>query len=585
MRIASRGVMPLLALALCWASAMQAADTKLELGVPNPTINTAYFIPDFVGVLAVQPRNLLAQPVLAKSPLGEMLGSLQNDVGFDMRKLDEAIFAMGPRVGPRPEDAPTGEVVGIILRNSEPFVRDKFPKNLRDAVEATHEGHKYYASPNPWQPSFALPNDKTLIIASEGDLKRMLTAKATKSPLIDAMAKADRRKGANLVVAVDPIRKMAAADGANQQQLPPPIDTFLKIAELVDTVDVSVGASDLALDGFLRTKNVDSADQLLGFTNSLLGLATVGLDQLGEQVKQAPPNQRREIEAGVKLAKEVLGLIKPKVEGTNVAIHIEGKSTQDAVSAAIALAVPQIEKARASAERYKATNNLRQIVLSMHNYESAHNKLPSNKLDKNGKPLLSWRVAILPYVEQQALHDQFKLDEPWDSPANKKLLEKMPDVFKSAGSKAPVGKTTYLGVKGKGTIFGADKPLGFADLTDGTSNTILVVDAADDRAVEWTKPDDLAFDPEKPLAGLVGHLPDRFLAAFADGSVRFLPAKIDPEMLRRVMTHSDGKVIELPDENDFEGEEGAAKTTTSNKVDRAVVPEPPPIKTTVEKKK
>src|ERR1700721_4145755 len=89
-----------------------------------------------------------------------------------------------------------------------------------------------------------------------------------------------------------------------------------------------------------------------------------------------------------------------------------------------------------------SSNNLKQIVLAFHNYYSTYNILPSDVLDTDGKPLLSWRVAILPFVEEQALWMQFKMDEPWDSPNNKKLIEKMPKLYAPIRVKARAGETS-----------------------------------------------------------------------------------------------------------------------------------------------
>src|SRR5208337_936304 len=95
----------------------------------------------------------------------------------------------------------------------------------------------------------------------------------------------------------------------------------------------------------------------------------------------------------------------------------------------IALLLPAVQSAREAARRAQCVNNIKQIMLAMHNYISANNAFPRDITDKNGKPLLSWRVAILPYVEQGVLFDKFKLDEPWDSPHNQELLKYMPLVY------------------------------------------------------------------------------------------------------------------------------------------------------------
>ena len=162
------------------------------------------------------------------------------------------------------------------------------------------------------------------------------------------------------------------------------------------------------------------------------------------------------------------------------------------------------KSAREAARRAQSMNNLKQIGLAMHNYHDARRPFPpAFKADKDGKPLLSWRVLILPYLEEDELYQQFHLDEPWDSEHNKKLIDKMPDVYKSPNSSlAGEGKTNYLTVRGEKTIFSGGKGARIADIADGTSNTIMVVEAADEKAVPWTKPDDFEYDENNPLKGL-----------------------------------------------------------------------------------
>jgi hypothetical protein len=191
------------------------------------------------------------------------------------------------------------------------------------------------------------------------------------------------------------------------------------------------------------------------------------------------------------------------------------------------------------------------LALGMHNYHSAYNAFPAHAIySKDGKPLLSWRVALLPYLEQDNLYKQFKLDEPWDSEHNKKLIEKMPDVFRSSRMKVKkAGMTTFLAPVGEGLMFtGTAQGSKIADITDGTSNTIMLVDAADEQAVVWTKPDDLKVDPNAPFKGLLGHYPGFFLAAFADGSQHAIPKNLPPKTLWALFTRSGGEVIDWPRE-------------------------------------
>ena len=132
----------------------------------------------------------------------------------------------------------------------------------------------------------------------------------------------------------------------------------------------------------------------------------------------------------------------------------------------------------------------------MHNYHSANNAFPKPAItDKEGKPLLSWRVAILPYIEQQELYNKFKLDEPWDSPHNKALLEgDAADLPLPEPGQAPSrSRRPTRSSSATGALFEKGQDVGIADVTDGTSNTLMVVEAKE--AVPWTKPDDLTFDP------------------------------------------------------------------------------------------
>jgi WD40 repeat protein len=151
-----------------------------------------------------------------------------------------------------------------------------------------------------------------------------------------------------------------------------------------------------------------------------------------------------------------------------------------------------------------------------------------------GKPLLSWRVAILPIIGQMDLYKQFHLDEPWDSPHNIKLLDKMPDVF--AIDPKQKGTTTVFQVfVGKDAPFPPDQPILYpAGFADGTSRTILVAEAAE--AVPWTKPEDLTYDATQALPQLGGVRPDGFYVGMADGSTRFVHKSVSEKTIRAAIT-------------------------------------------------
>jgi len=220
---------------------------------------------------------------------------------------------------------------------------------------------------------------------------------------------------------------------------------------------------------------------------------------------------------------------------------------------AVGLLLPAVQAAREAARRSQTMNNVKQILLAMHNYESEKRRFPSQAIcDDEGKALLSWRVTILPYLGEEELYRQFHLDEPWDSAHNRRLVERMPNVYADPNADpatTAAGKTTFQVFTGKGTPF-AEPAKGptLRGITDGTSRTIALSEMLPDDAVPWTKPEDRSFDADKPLEG-VGN-PRRpgglFIVALMDGSVRMVDPTIDPDTFKAMVTPAGGEVIAGP---------------------------------------
>ncbi len=186
----------------------------------------------------------------------------------------------------------------------------------------------------------------------------------------------------------------------------------------------------------------------------------------------------------------------------------------------IALLLPAVYAARNTARDQVSMNNLRHLALAMMNYESATMSLPGPG-GGEGNSGLSWRVRILPFIEERELYQQFHRDEPWDSEHNKTLIDKMPDFYGSPTISAETGKTVIQVPVGNGAMFdlNSDKGPTHSELSDGSSNTIMIVEVDADEAVVWTKPDDWEFDPAAPKRGLG----KRCRVCFADGHAEVLP--------------------------------------------------------------
>jgi hypothetical protein len=218
-----------------------------------------------------------------------------------------------------------------------------------------------------------------------------------------------------------------------------------------------------------------------------------------------------------------------------------------------------VDGMEAEIRRLLGAVKLRVIGRAMHTYHDSCKHLPTPAIyNKNGKALLSWRVAILPFVGLDELYQRFKFDEPWDSPHNKRLLTQMPDVYTPVGAFRTPGMTYYQAFVGPHAGFEPGKLVRLQSISDGSSNTLLVAEAA--APVPWTKPEDLPFDPHQAPPRLGGPYGGDFHALWADGRVSFLSKDVDRLMLRAAVTRNGREPFSremMPDTNLFTlGDEG-----------------------------
>jgi prepilin-type processing-associated H-X9-DG protein len=200
-------------------------------------------------------------------------------------------------------------------------------------------------------------------------------------------------------------------------------------------------------------------------------------------------------------------------------------------------------------ERRQCLDQLKRLGVAMHEYHEQHGHFPAPAiLGRDGKPLLSWRVALLPHLGYRSLYERFRLDEPWDSPHNRALLAEMPREFGCpAGPGRRAGRTSYMVIVGPendaysvNTAFGPTRGADIRHFTDGTSNTILVLET--DTLVPWTKPDDLHWQKGGPPPRLESPHGGGAPALFADGTARFLKPTISPQILLALITMNGNEV-------------------------------------------
>jgi hypothetical protein len=455
--------------------------------------------------------------------LGDVAGQTEKLLGARPADIERLSFLV---LSPGPGSELT--VVGL----KQPYDKAKV-KALAgpDAKEETFKGHTLFAGK---QTTVALIGDRAYVRGAADPIRSFLdrTGREKEGPLSEAKR---LLAGKHSAVAALNVPLFAEEVGGNLPGEAEGLKPLLEAKSATISVDLAEESR-----GTLRLKFAGEAEARRGVKGLQAGveLARTGLALGKKELARVPGGDV----LGKLLDQLDLALKDAKVEQDGALVRATARMKIDAavVTAGLADAVRKQQKA---AGRMQSVNNLKQIALAMHNWVDANGGTmpPEAVFGKDGKPLLSWRVLILPYVEQDDLYKQFHLNEPWDSEHNKKLLGKMPSVYAAPGQKSATD-THYQGFYGKGAFFEGKQGRRFpADFPDGTSNTIMVVEAA--KGVPWTKPEDLDYDPAKPLPKLGGLFPGGFNAALCDGSVRFISNAVTPKTLHLLIQRNDGQPL------------------------------------------
>ena len=248
----------------------------------------------------------------------------------------------------------------------------------------------------------------------------------------------------------------------------------------------------------------------------------------------------------IRKIKPSMVLVRTSEQGIEIEARqtIPSNSTAAAMPVLVGMLLPAVGQVRQAAKDVQSLNNLKQLSLASLNHESAFMRYPTDGPKGGNDHKFSWRVHILPFIEEGNIYDQIKFDEPWDSDHNKALLAKTPDVFKSPTRNLPEGMTVYRGFKGErgeGVLGGVDgKGTRIGRITDGTSNTILIAEVPDSMATHWAKPDCLNVDEQvaQKLLSAKGSM----LVAFCDGSTHRIPTTIATKDLVTFLSCNEGNI-------------------------------------------
>lgn len=536
----------------------------------QPVPGAEFIPPSAVGVGYLRAEKLLDTTLVKNYPVevAEAFGAKY--FGFNPMKITSATFYV---VAPSPA-SPVPEAVAIV-KTSETLKVEKFFHNIGElGRDLTLDDSVKEIMPNLKGRAFRIAgfpdDDFAAHLLDEhtflfGTLIGVARAAGTPHQELSAPAKMLSEAGADADIAfvlnVDPVRDEINAV-VETQPIPFPFTVYKQLPSATKSISLRGTLVD-KLGVTLKINGVDEAgaDKLETIAGFTLGIAEAGM--MGEAQKLADSDDEIEAAMGryqTRMAESVLKMLTPKREGDSLVIKIEQTDNGNAamnvaiIGVLVALLLPAVQQARSAARRASSTNNLKQIALAFHNFHDTFLGLPPQAItDKEGKKLLSWRVAILPFIEQKGLFDKFHLDEPWDSEHNRKLIAEMPAIYSNPNSTAPQGYTNYVVPLGKGMAFEEPGPLPegrtfgqgtkFSSFTDGMSNTIFCVENNNDAAVIWTQPSDLEVDLTNVWQDLGKSQVGGFNAAFADGSVRFISDKASEKLLQLMFQRNDGQVL------------------------------------------
>lgn len=466
--------------------------------------------------------------------------------GIELNQFDQFLVIA---FAPNPEKRPLGREPVLAVKTTKKVSFDKLIAWVGgDGPGAKREvaGREYRVSPSGR--AFYAPDERNLLFGSENAIRGLI--EATKdgggapkwSKQFEAVSTSQVGFALDMEAAQQSIKQM-------QFRGNPTPSAFAAFSPLWEKTTVAVAGIQFSNESRATVsaycRNGEDARQVQRTVQSLIPLAQNMLAGNKSHLARMPPDMRGQISAMIAFFEKLLDDVNVDTATTDngavVSLNVETEAL--AIPMLIGLALPAVQSARAAARRTQSMNNMKQLGLAMHNYHAVYKKFPAAVMTAmDGKTKYSWRVALLPFLEQKNLYDSYNFEEPWDSPDNLKVLNAMPITYRHPNE--PEGTTTssYYALIGEQTAWGdGDTGIGLRDIVDGSSNTALFFDAK--RKIPWTKPDDIKYSADDDIPTLGGYEAAGFMAALADGSVRFFSKDVDEKTLRAVITRNGKEVI------------------------------------------
>jgi len=523
------------------------AAAQAPVAAPAVSAISTQMIPaNALATVMIFPQEILSAPEMKMMPIEIADAWMVENIGVDLSSIQSLTGVVGT-------PGPAGLEFGVWIQLKQDFDARRLKRERFAGPAEQVAGHM--AIPLAEVPGAYLHrvDPRTYVVATGEFLGAMLTTNGNAGPLAQFVASRKRQTPIVAAMVMAPVRgeiQGAAAMIAQNLELPMPLRQLTEIPNFTEAVLIEASGSS---SGFSRLTLVANDEADAGRMSKILddGMQ-FGKDVAMMRALQAVDGQGPVPDATrnyfQRLGNEMSAMLTPKLSGQELTIQLDSSNSAYASTGVlVGLLLPAVQASREAARRMSSSNNLKQILLAFHNYEATYRYFPAAiQRDPQGQPLLSWRVAILPFIDQVELYNQFHLDEPWDSEHNIKLLDRMPAVYADPSLTLPPGMTIYQVPTGDGLLFDPSEAVRFALVRDGLAYTIAAFEANAEVAVPWTKPADAKIDPTNPLAAMAKHRPGGFNVALADGSVRFISKEIDPQLFWALLTRAGGENVQAP---------------------------------------
>lgn len=507
-------------------------------------VGSDYLPADAVATAVLNVREAMASPAVELYPTEVVDAWCKQNIGILASDIEQIKVVIG---------SPESAMAGVIFNLRTDLDVDSLNPQWVDTQQPMDlDGSSVYEMAAVPGVVMHVKDPRTILVASENYLSSMLSSEGAEpsGPLAKMAAAVPHTAVMTGVIGVQQLRPML--NGIIQSQaeaIPPPLAEFTRIPNLIDAImfraDPETPEGQFAM--VMLAGDESKAGECLGIIKNGLQLGQqLFLSEMDQNAGQDDAVAQAASQYMQRMSDHYVEMLTPKQNGRRLTMTVEASPGMAATGMLAVMVLPAANTARAAAQRMSSVNNMKQIAIAMHNYNLVHGQFPTDIKSADGTPLLSWRVAILPYLEEQVLYDQFKLDEPWDSPNNLPLMNRVPAFLQHPEIESAAGTTVYQRPRGEGFMNG-DEPLTFRNVLDGTSNTIMGVETVGADAVEWTKPADIQLDVDNPVEVLDRGTRRGFNVMMGDGSVRFLSTLIDPEVFKALLTRAGGEVINQAD--------------------------------------